>query len=335
MLDSTQHWSQQWGKTVEGCSKRWHGEAQEATQRIRAAIHARYAMLPYLYTLFREAHTEGLPIMRPLAFEFPGEAWALGVDDTFMLGPSLLVAPVTEAGATQRALRLPAPGPWYSATTGDTAAPGEHTLAVTLDSVPAYLRGGSIIPFKAGGPRSAQRATALRVSSCCCCKHNTAALAFQVLRLHSWQHWGRWLQERARRSTDAMARDPVTLVVALDAAGAAAGELYVDDGSSFAYRRGVFLHRRFEFAGGVLTSRPAPGAGGSMASDVRIERLVVLGLQPGRQWRVERDRVPLDAAPGPLLLRAGLPRTALVVRKPGLPLDADWAVRFLAGGAVA
>lgn len=135
--------------------------AQAATQRIRAAIHARYAMLPYLYTLFRAAHTEGLPIMRPLAFEFPSEAWALGVDDTFMLGPSLLVAPVTEAGATQRALRLPAPGPWYSATTGDTAAPGAHTLAVTLDSVPAYLRGGSIIPFKAGGLRSALRAAAL------------------------------------------------------------------------------------------------------------------------------------------------------------------------------
>ena len=292
-------------------------------------------MLPYLYTLFREAHTEGLPIMRPLAFEFPGEAWALGVDDTFMLGPSLLVAPVTEAGATQRALRLPAPGPWYSAITGDTAAPGAHTLAVTLDSVPAYLRGGSIIPFKAGGPRSALRATALHAflmllqQAHCCCP------CIQVLRLHCWQHRWRWLQERARRSTDAMARDPLTLVVALDAAGAAVGELYVDDGRSFAYRRGVFLHRRFEFAGGVLTSRPAPGGGGSMASDVRIERLVVLGLQPGQQWRVEREGAPLDAALGPLLLRAGLPHTALVVRKPGLPLDADWAVHFLAGGAVA
>ena len=291
-------------------------------------------MLPYLYTLFREAHTEGLPIMRPLAFEFPGEAWALGVDDTFMLGPSLLVAPVTEAGATQRALRLPAPGPWYSATTGDTAAPGAHTLAVTLDSVPAYLRGGSIVPFKAGGPRSALPAATLcafavmlLLQARCCCH--------RIPGLHSEQRWWRWSQERARRSTGAMARDPLTLVVALDAAGAAAGELYVDDGRSFAYRRGVFLHRRFEFAGGVLTSRPAPGGGGAMAAEVRVERLVVLGLQPGRQWRVEREGAPLDAALGPLLLRAGLPRTALVVRKPGLPLDADWAVRFLAGGAVA
>ena len=141
---------------------------QAATKRIRAAIHARYALLPYLYTLFREAHTEGLPIMRPLAFEFPSEAWALGVDDYFMLGPSLLVAPVMDAGATQRALRLPAPGPWFSATTGEAAAPGEHTLDVTLDSVPAYLRGGSIIPFKAGGLCCAKRASALRASACTC-----------------------------------------------------------------------------------------------------------------------------------------------------------------------
>ncbi|KAK9835160.1 hypothetical protein WJX81_002172 [Elliptochloris bilobata] len=263
------------------------GEA--ATERIRVAIRARYAMLPYLYTLFQAAHAEGLPIMRPLAFEFPGEAWALGADDAFMLGPGLLVAPVLEPGAAQRALRLPAPGPWYSATTGEAAAPGEHTLDVTLDSVPAYLRGGAILPFK----------------------------------------------ERARRSTGAMARDPLTLVVALDAAGAAAGELYVDDGRSFAYRRGVFLHRRFEFAGSVLTSRPAPGGGGAMASGVTVERLVVLGLQPGREWGAQRDGAPLDVAPGPLLLRPGLPRSALVVRKLGLPLDADWAVTFLPGGAVA
>ena len=132
-----------------------------------------------------------------------------------------------------------------------------------------------------------------------------------------------------------MARDPLTLVVALDAAGAAAGDIYVDDGRSFAYRRGVFLHRRLEFADGVLSSRPAPGGGGSMVSAVSIERVVVLGLRPGREWRASRDGVALDAAPGPLLLRPGLPRAALVVRKPGLPLNGDWAVSFSVGSAVA
>lgn len=105
-------------------------------------------MLPYLYTLFRASSVGGLPIMRPLAFEFPGEEWALGTDDAFMLGSGMLVAPVLEQGAVQRRLRLPAPGPWYGAASGDTAAPGEHALDVTMDSVPAYLRGGFILPFK-------------------------------------------------------------------------------------------------------------------------------------------------------------------------------------------
>ena len=125
--------------------------AQAATRRIRAAIRTRYALLPYLYTLFRAAHAEGLPIMRPLAFEFPGEGWALGVDDAFLLGPALLVAPVLEPGAAERRLRLPAPGPWYSAASGEAAPPGKRALAVGMDDVPAFLRGGCILPLKARG----------------------------------------------------------------------------------------------------------------------------------------------------------------------------------------
>jgi alpha 1,3-glucosidase len=123
--------------------------AQDATRRIRAAIRTRYALLPYLYTLFHAAHAEGLPIMRPLAFEFPGEGWALGVDDAFLLGPALLVAPVLEPGAAERRLRLPAPGPWYSAASGEAAPPGKRALAVGMDDVPAFLRGGCILPLKA------------------------------------------------------------------------------------------------------------------------------------------------------------------------------------------
>jgi len=132
-----------------------------------------------------------------------------------------------------------------------------------------------------------------------------------------------------------MARDPLTLVVALDGAGRAAGELYDDDGRSFAFRRGVCLHRAFAIADGVLSSRAAPGGACSMASGATVERLVVLGLRADRAWRAARDGAPLDAAPRPLWLRAGLPAAALVVRKPGLPLAGDWAVSFTAGGAVA
>jgi len=132
-----------------------------------------------------------------------------------------------------------------------------------------------------------------------------------------------------------MARDPLTLVVALDGAGRAAGELYDDDGRSFAFRRGVCLHRAFAIADGVLSSRAAPGGACSMASGATVERLVVLGLRADRGGRAAGSGAPVPPAPGPLWLRAGLPAAALVVRKPGLPLAGDWAVSFTAGGAVA
>ena len=65
--------------------------AQETTVRIRDAIRARYALLPYMYTLFRHANTTGQPIMRPLWFEFSEVPATYDVEDEFMLGPSLLV----------------------------------------------------------------------------------------------------------------------------------------------------------------------------------------------------------------------------------------------------
>ena len=68
-------------------------------QQIRAAIRARYAVLPYLYTQFAAAHRDGLPVLRPLWMEFPEDTKTFGLDDAFMLGSALLVKPVTPAGA--------------------------------------------------------------------------------------------------------------------------------------------------------------------------------------------------------------------------------------------
>ena len=58
---------------------------------IREAIHVRYMLLPYFYTLFREANTTGLPVMRPLWMEFPSDEATFSNDEAFMVGSSLLV----------------------------------------------------------------------------------------------------------------------------------------------------------------------------------------------------------------------------------------------------
>lgn len=74
---------------------RWPAVAAAA----RAALATRYSLLPYLYSAFREAHARGAPVMRPLWLNFPEDGATHGVDRQFMLGASLLLTPVLEAGA--------------------------------------------------------------------------------------------------------------------------------------------------------------------------------------------------------------------------------------------
>ena len=87
-------------------------------------------------------------------------------------------------------------------------------------------------------------------------------------------------------------------VIALDADGAAEGDLYMDDGRSFAFQRGAHLHRSFRFADGKLSSAPADKARGAaltlpltgepFKTDIIVERIVVLGLKGGSAgWKVQ------------------------------------------------
>jgi alpha-glucosidase (family GH31 glycosyl hydrolase) len=84
----------------------------------------RYALLPYLYTLFRHANTDGLPIMRPMWYEYPRLEAGFDVDDQFLLGQAILVAPVLEAGATSRSILFPPSDRWFDAHSGLEIATG-------------------------------------------------------------------------------------------------------------------------------------------------------------------------------------------------------------------
>jgi len=68
----------------------------------RETIELRYRLLPYLYSLFEASERSGLPPMRPLWFAYPGDTQASLVDDQFLLGGDLLVAPVLREGGRQR-----------------------------------------------------------------------------------------------------------------------------------------------------------------------------------------------------------------------------------------
>uniref|UniRef100_A0A673A716 Glucosidase, alpha; neutral C n=1 Tax=Sphaeramia orbicularis TaxID=375764 RepID=A0A673A716_9TELE len=120
---------------------------EQVTAAIRSVIKQRYCLLPFWYTLFHQAHTSGLPPLRPLWVEFPKEEDTFTVDDQYMIGGALLACPVTEPGASEVQVFLPGCGEvWYDVQSA-VAFKGGRTLflPVTLDTVPVFQRGGSII----------------------------------------------------------------------------------------------------------------------------------------------------------------------------------------------
>ena len=118
---------------------------------IRAAMEMRCALMPYLYTQMRRAAVDDTPAVRPLLFDFPDDAGAREVDDCFLLGPDLLVAPVLEEGATTRAVYLPAhPGGWRDLHDGARLEGGRvHHVAAPLGRIPLFVREGAVLPMRA------------------------------------------------------------------------------------------------------------------------------------------------------------------------------------------
>ena len=118
----------------------------EAVDAARKAIELKYSLLPYIYTLAREAYDTGIPLMRAMFLEFPTDKECRSVDTQFMFGESLLVAPVTEPGAKVRSVYLPK-GRWCDYYTGQTFQGGRYVdVPVTLDRIPLFVKSGSIVP---------------------------------------------------------------------------------------------------------------------------------------------------------------------------------------------
>ncbi len=121
----------------------------------------RYRLLPYTYALAHRTTTEGYTPMRALAFDFLQDQNALDVGDEFMYGPSILVAPVADAGATSRRVYLPAGTDWYDFWTGKRTVGGQNVNRVTpIDVMPLYVRAGTILPMGAESEYSNQHPNA-------------------------------------------------------------------------------------------------------------------------------------------------------------------------------
>jgi len=107
----------------------------------------RYRLLPYIYSLAWRVTNESYTMMRPLVMDFTGEENARRLGDQFMFGPSLLVNPVTDPGVDSWRLYLPQTT-WYDFWTGKRIAGGKFiTAAAPLETLPLFVRGGSILPM--------------------------------------------------------------------------------------------------------------------------------------------------------------------------------------------
>ncbi len=121
------------------------------TSILRQFLRLRYRLLPYLYTLAWEASRTGQPLCRPLFWDNPQDPALRAVEDAFLLGEALLVAPVLAPGARERSLHLPA-GEWYDFWSGERLAGGRQvTLQAPLERIPLLVRAGSLLPLEEAG----------------------------------------------------------------------------------------------------------------------------------------------------------------------------------------
>ncbi|XP_077022277.1 lysosomal alpha-glucosidase [Tamandua tetradactyla] len=222
--------------------------SEPAQQAMRQVLGLRYALLPYLYTLFHAAHVAGETVARPLFLEFPQDSHTWTVDRQLLWGAALLITPVLEAGQTEVTGYFP-PDTWYDLQAVRVEALGSLpplpptaresiirsqgqwvTLPAPLDTINLHLRAGHIIPLQGPGLTTAESRT-----------------------------------------------QPMALVVALTGSGDARGELFWDDGESLgvlergAYTQILFLAQN-NSVGSELVHMSSEGAA------LQLGKVTVLGV---------------------------------------------------------
>lgn len=127
---------------------------KQAEPILEKYLRLRYQLMPYLYSLGRTTNLTGAPFMRGLFMDFGSDPRVADIGDEYMFGPALLIAPVTDQGVTSRQVYLPAgpEGPektiWFDFWTNERLHGGQTvTVAAPIDTIPVFVRAGSILPL--------------------------------------------------------------------------------------------------------------------------------------------------------------------------------------------
>lgn len=127
-------------------------------------LRLRYELMPYIYSLGYHTWQTGAPIMRALPLDFADDAKVADIRDEYMLGPAFLVAPVTEQGTASREVYLPAGTDWYNWWSGERLKGGQTIkVAAPIDTIPLFIRAGSIVPLGSAVENTHQKQTITKV----------------------------------------------------------------------------------------------------------------------------------------------------------------------------
>jgi alpha-D-xyloside xylohydrolase len=126
-----------------------HDQFTEGWERLRdrckEIISWRMSLLPYLQAAFAEYQRSGMPPFRALVMDYPDDPMLADVDDEYLIGDRLLVAPLF-AGEAERKVVFP-PGEWQYFWTGEAVSGRTHTVPATMQNIPLYVKAGSLIPW--------------------------------------------------------------------------------------------------------------------------------------------------------------------------------------------
>ncbi|WP_199226856.1 glycoside hydrolase family 31 protein [Opitutus sp. ER46] len=133
---------------------------EQVEARVRALAELRMRLVPYLHAAFVRYAGEGLPPFRPLVMDFPDDPAAATIDDEYLVGDALLVAPIIvravasgsaraadAMGAARRTVYLP-PGDWFDFWTGERRQGGRRfVVSAPLGQTPVFVRSGAVLPL--------------------------------------------------------------------------------------------------------------------------------------------------------------------------------------------
>ncbi len=111
----------------------------------RQTVNLRYSLLPYNYNLTYRQTKNAEPLVAPLYYHYPTDTTVANVEDEFMWGENILVAPVLQKGMMQRKIILPA-GNWYQFNGDNIVYKDSVVEALSIQSIPVFIKSGSFIP---------------------------------------------------------------------------------------------------------------------------------------------------------------------------------------------